>query len=355
MDELLISADSHVTVHHDQVKERLAATFHEDYDEATASFQRRVMNAPAGAANQSMMQTFSHPAFGRAGNADPHERLVDMDTDGVQTEVLYCEVSAYRFLYRIRRGWQEATHAFNNTLRDFASVDPKRLVVSYQIPIHDIEFAASEVRRVAESGGKSLQLPVFPTELDLPDYFDERYDPLWAAVQETGLPICLHIGLKTGLEDLAERDPTPQKALMATMTGLSSGEAIGMWLLGGTLEKFPRLKVVFVEAGLLWVAWFLNSLDDKVVRRGYRYPAISELPSFYFHRNVHLTYIDEPDAVQLLRHRIGVENIMWSSDYPHPVSSWPHSRAMVEKSLAGVPADERELIVSGNAGRVWNL
>ena len=92
-----------------------------------------------------------------------------------------------------------------------------------------------------------------------------------------------------------------------------------------------------------------------MVRRGYRYPAISELPSFYFHRNVYLTYIDEPDAIQLLRHRIGVENIMWSSDYPHPVSSWPNSRAMVEKSLQDVPAAERELIVAGNATRVWNL
>ncbi|HUP75768.1 MAG TPA: amidohydrolase family protein [Acidimicrobiales bacterium] len=68
-----------------------------------------------------------------------------------------------------------------------------------------------------------------------------------------------------------------------------------------------------------------------------------------------MTYIDEPDAVQLLRHRIGVENIMWSSDYPQPVSSWPNSRAMVEKSLNGVPANERELMVSGNAARVWNL
>ena len=74
------------------------------------------------------------------------------------------------------------TRAFNDCLNDFGSVDPKRLVVSYQIPIHDIDFAVAEVRRVAAAGGKSLQLPVFPGELGFPEYFDERYDPLFAAI-----------------------------------------------------------------------------------------------------------------------------------------------------------------------------
>jgi predicted TIM-barrel fold metal-dependent hydrolase len=68
-----------------------------------------------------------------------------------------------------------------------------------------------------------------------------------------------------------------------------------------------------------------------------------------------LTYIEEPDAIQFLRQRIGVENILWSTDYPHPVSSWPNSRAIVEEQFRGVPDAERELIVAGNAARVWNL
>jgi predicted TIM-barrel fold metal-dependent hydrolase len=72
---------------------------------------------------------------------------------------------------------------------------------------------------------------------------------------------------------------------------------------------------------------------------------------------VFTTFIDEPDAISAdaIRYRIGVENMMWSSDYPHPVSSWPHSRTIVEEQFAGVPAAERELMVSGNAKRVWNL
>jgi hypothetical protein len=103
---------------------------------------------------------------------DPHERLKDMDADGVDAEVLYSEVSAFRFLYLIEDGWKESTRAFNDALGAFGAVDPKRLVVSYQIPIHDVAFACEEVLRVTELGAKSLQLPVFPGELGFPEYFD---------------------------------------------------------------------------------------------------------------------------------------------------------------------------------------
>ena len=100
-----------------------------------------------------------------------------MDTDGVDIEVLYCEVSAYRYLYLLENGAAEATRAFNDTLYDFASADPSRLIVTYQVPIHDIDVAVDRGASASPAlGGKSLQLPVFPAELGQPDYFDERYD-----------------------------------------------------------------------------------------------------------------------------------------------------------------------------------
>src|SRR4051794_3193687 len=159
MTERLISSDSHVKVTQDQVKARLDAKYHGDYDAAVAEFENRVMGKGSGAANRagmvskSMTTNYTHPAHGRPGNADPYERLKDMDTDGVDSEVCYCDVSAFRYLYLVKNGWQEATRAFNDCLNDFGSVDPKRLVVSYQIPIHDIGFAASEVRRGAHARG----------------------------------------------------------------------------------------------------------------------------------------------------------------------------------------------------------
>jgi predicted TIM-barrel fold metal-dependent hydrolase len=352
--ERLISADSHVTLDHAAVKAKLPVELHEAYDDAVATFGAQ-MARDAGAANQAMVRTYDHPAFGRPGRLDPHARLADMDADGVQAEVLYCEVTAYRFLYLMKQGSIEATRAFNDALHDFGAVAPERLIVSYQIPIHDIDAAVAEVERVVAMGGKSLQLPVYPSELEQPEYFDSRYDPLWTTIQASGLPICCHIGLNTNLNELTRRDPTPQKGVMVPVVGLSTAEALGMWILGGILERFPDLKLVFVEPGLGWVPWWLYIVDDMATRQKYEFPAITQLPSYYFHRNIYLTYIEEPDSIQLLRHRLGVRNILWSTDYPHPVSSWPHSRELVEKQFEGVPDDERELIVSGNATRVWNL
>jgi predicted TIM-barrel fold metal-dependent hydrolase len=128
-----------------------------------------------------------------------------------------------------------------------------------------------------------------------------------------------------------------------------------MWVMGGVFERFPFLKVVFVEPGLGWVSWWLYIVDDLVARQGYEFPAITKPPSHYFRQNVFLTFIDEPDAVRHAHDRLGIENIMWSSDYPHPVSSWPRSHELVDAMFEGVDADERALIVSGNAARVWGL
>jgi len=364
--ELLISSDGHAKVSHEQVKEHLAKKYHEAYDTAVANFSREMMRARTAQNNAawetSRRVTESENSFRmrnmqRDGHTDGTARLADMDTDGVQAEVLYCEVSGYRYLYAMSEGAYEGTKAFNDAMHEFAAPDPSRLIMSYQIPINDIDHAIKEVQRVAEMGGKSLQLPVFPAELGLPDYYHESYDPLLAAIQETGMPICCHIGLNTMLEDLQKRDPTPGGVASMPSIALSTGEALGFWITAGVLERFPELKLVFVEPGLGWIAWWIYISDDLVGRQGYEAPHIKELPSFYFHRQVHATFIDETDAVQseLIRNRLGVENIMWSSDYPHPVSSWPHSRKIVDEVFAGVPDKERTLMVSENAKRVWNL
>lgn len=358
MDERLISADSHVRVTHEQVKAQLPSRFHDPYDRAVEAFQAR-MAAGAGAANAAgaaMKAAEGNSAFTRPGYGDPIERLKDMDADGVEAEVLYSEVSAFRYLSTIEEGAAESVRAFNDVLQQFGDPDPKRLVVSYQVPIHDIDLAVAEVRRVADLGAKSLQMPVFPSEFGLPEYHDERYAPLLSLIEETGLPICLHIGLNTNLDDLSRRDPTPNKAVMVPVTALMTAEALGMWIMGGVLARHPRLQVVFVEPGLTWVAWWLHTVDDMVLRQGYEFPVLEgELPSFYYQRNMAMTFIDEPDPIRHLLPRLGTENVMWSSDYPHPVSSWPKSQAVVDELFEGLPSATREALTHGNAERIWGL
>jgi uncharacterized protein len=349
MSARIISADSHVNLSHDRIKDHLAHRFHDDYDDAFTRWSRRRGDQDG----KPKVNLGSH--MSRPGYYDAKAHLQDMDTDGLQAEVVYCEVSAFRYLYMMAEGGREATRAFNDAMAEYGSVDPKRLVVSYQIPIHDIDTAVAEVGRVAAAGGKSLQLPVFPTELGLPDYYDPRYERLWSAIQDADLPICCHTGFNTHLDDLHRRDPTPQAGVTVPMMALTCGEALGMWIMGGVFERFPRLRLVFVEPGLGWVAWWVRYVDVMVTKHAYVFPAITELPSFYFARNVFVTFMEEPVAVQLLRHELGVSNMLWASDYPHPPTTWPNSRAIIDEQFRGVPDDERKLIVSSNASRVWNL
>lgn len=370
--ERLISADDHVDLNHDQIKGFLASKFHADYDQALGRFgasMARSMSAEANSrwrdqqgleaderfADGVRIGGSSHEAAGRPGHTDAKARLADLDQDGISASVLYSEVSAFRYLYLLDRGAPEATRAFNTALAEFASADPTRLIVSSQIPIHDIDAAVKEVEWVASQEGKSLQLPLFPVELGLPDYWDKRYDPLWAAIQAADLPICCHIGLNTQLDQLAERDPTPQKGIFVPCVPLTTAEALGMFIMGGVFEKFSGLRVVFVEPGLGWVAWWLKTVDDMVARSGYDFPAIKETPRHYFHENVFLTFIDEKDAHRDAKETLGVDNVMWSSDYPHPVSSWPRSREIVEEMFGDIPVADRAKIVCKNAERVWKL
>ena len=369
--ERLISSDDHVDLAHDAIKANLASKYHGAYDDALMEFGMGMAKAMSSEANalwrkqqdlpegevrrMDSLEGRNYPSAGRPGHTDAKARLEDLDADGIEKSVMYCEVSAFRYLYLLKEGNREATRAFNTTMHQFAEVDRDRMVVSYQIPIHDIDAAVAEVKWVAKTGGKSLQLPVYPAELGLPDYWDKRYDPLWEAIGESDLPICLHIGLNTQLESLAQRDPTPQKGIFVGAVALSTAEPLGMFIMGGVFERFPKLKVVFVEPGLGWVDWWLYIVDDLQARQGYEFPAITKPPSHYFEQNVFLTFIDEPNAYRLATERLGVDNIMWSSDYPHPVSSWPRSREIVNNMFDGIPADDRAKIVYGNAARVWNL
>ena len=352
--ERIISSDSHVRITHEAVKAHMPRDLHAGYDAAVDKIGGGgVAQRPGQNEIPDWLEGVNH-AIGRPGNHDPVERLADMDLDGVDVEVLYCEFSAFRYLYLIGDRWPEATRAFNDTLLAFASTDPKRLVASYQIPLHDLDVAVTEVQRIAASGGKSLQLPVHPVDLGLPDYHDRVYDQLWAAIQDVDLPACFHIGLAP---IKVYEDPQPQfsHGVVQPLAAFWTSVQYGNFVLSGIFERFPRLRTVFVEPGVGWVPWWVFNADEMVQHRGYRFDAITELPSFYFHRNVSLTFIYEPFAVQRLRHDIGVENMLWSTDYPHPACSWPESRALIEEQFQGVPDDERRLILSGNAERVWKL
>ncbi len=346
----LISADSHVAISLDAIRERLPQSRHEAFDDAIAA-QAKIEDDLRGGKKLSM-EDWDLEAFRDPGYRDPVARLAAMDRDGVRAEVLYSEVSAFRAFGLVKGDWKPISRAFTDHLTEFASHDPDRLAVSYQVPIIDIPYAVAEVERLAGLGARSVHLPCFPSEIGLADYHDPVYDPLWGVLQETGISISHHLGNRHWLYDIWRRDPTPQLAIFTSMPALALSEVIAWWILTGTLERFPELKIVFVEPSLYWVAGFLASLDTK--SKVYDLPGVRMKPSEYFRRNMALTFMDDEVGLQM-RHLIGVENILWSTDFPHPATTWPNSQAIVTRQFAEVPDDERELICNGNAARIYGL
>ena len=346
----LISADSHVAVRLDAIRERLPQSLYTAFDDAIAA-QAAVDTELRGGRTLSLAD-WDLEAFREPGYHDPVARLAAMDRDGVQAEVLYSEVSAFRAFGLVKGDWKAVSRAFTDHLADFASHDPDRLAVSYQVPIIDIPYAVAEVERLAGLGARSVHLPNFPSELGLPDYHEHVYDPLWGVLQETGISISHHLGNRNWLYDIMRRDPTPQCAIFTSMPALALSEVIAWWILTGTLERFPGLRIVFVEPSLYWVPGFLASLDRK--SKVYDLPGLRMKPSEYFRRNMALTFMD--DEVGLgLRHMIGIENILWSTDFPHPATTWPRSQEVVARQFADVPEAERDLICSGNSARIYGL
>jgi predicted TIM-barrel fold metal-dependent hydrolase len=349
----LISVDSHVKVAPEEIKARMPSKFHPAWDDAMAADRGQHREEMGGADPSVMAAGFSHEAFTNAGYFDPVERLKAMDRDDVEVEVLYSEVSAFRHYPHMKEGWREASEAFNRFMLDFSSVDRSRLIPAYQVPLIDIDFAVKQVKGLAAEGAKAVHIPTFPAEVGLPEYHDERYDPVWATISESGMSISQHLGLVQSLWDVFRRDPTPQKGIFTSQTPMRLAETIAFWILPGVLARFPDLKVVLVEPSLGWVPFYLD-LIDGFAAGPYDFPGIDDKPSSYFHRQMYLTFVDDRRGLEQ-RHALGVERIMWSTDFPHPATTWPNSQAVVKRNFDGIPDGERDLMVAGNAAQLYGV
>lgn len=127
---------------------------------------------------------------------------------------------------------------------------------------------------------------------------------------------------------------TPQAAIFTSLPALALSEVIAWWIPTGTLECFPGLQIVFVEPSLYWIPASLSQLDRKADGRC-TLPGLRLKPSEYFHRNMACTFMDD-DVGLSMRHLVGIENILWSTDFPHPATTWPHSREVIATQFADV-------------------
>ena len=242
---------------------------------------------------------------------------------------------------------------YNDWLAEYCSYAPNRLAGLSLISLYDIDEGIKEIRRCAKIGLKGALIWCSPPQ-DVP-YSSAIYDPFWAEAQELNLPLSLHSITGAGPESRLPVNAPIDRYISSASLNHEVQRTLITLTFSGVLERFPSLKFVSAENEAGWLPFLMQKLDQKQDEYRYLYPTPMTLKaSEYFRRQVYATFIDDPVGVAGRQH-ISADNIMWSSDYPHTVSTWPNSREVVERDLMGVPEDEKEKIIRGNAARLYGL
>jgi predicted TIM-barrel fold metal-dependent hydrolase len=292
----------------------------------------------------------------RPGSYDPAARLADMDVDGVDAEVLYFggPVTQLNVDQELRL-W--IVRAYNDWMVELSRAAPSRLIGLGHVPLIEIGDALKELERIAALGLRGFHVDPFIDERGGKPLWDPAYEPFWSLIEETGLPLSFHI---TGArrQDIVQAFTSPVPGVKETYVALSPislAEVLSTLTFTGILERHPRLKFVLVECGIGWIPYFLERMDQTFEKhRFWTKSIITEKPSSYWYRQGYATFIRDLAGVAQ-RHRAGLGNILWSTDYPHSDTTWPHSRDVLAEHFHDVPAAERARIVGGNAAALYGL
>ena len=199
-----------------------------------------------------------------------------------------------------------------------------------------------------------MQVPLYPQDAGLPPYWDAAYDPLWSAIEEAQVPVSLHVCPPRGRG--LGKDPTPARGIFQVMPPILMSQPLVEWILTGIFVRHPGLRIVLVEAGLGWIPYLLDRLDlchQKGEWKDKGMP-IEDLPSDYWRQNMAATFEEDPMGLSF-RQRLGVENLLWATDYPHLDSTFPRSRQVIEEHFETCTEPEVEAMTAGNARRLYRL
>ena len=302
-----------------------------------------------------LLKSFSYAGAHRGG-WDPAQRLKDMDQDGVAGDVLYTTLG-FRMFWIKHAGFQRACfQVYNDWLAEFCAHSPKRFKGLALISLYDPQQAAKDLVECAKKGLAGAIIWASPPE-ELP-FHSESYDPFWAAAQELKMPLSLHEF--AGFQWVDWDSNSKKRTVAQAINSHEVERSFATLIVSGVLERFPALKVVSAELNCGWIPFFLHRMDERFDHRGIRFrgtPFNTKLtlkPSDYFRRQLYATFIDDTFGLAH-RENIGVDNIMWSSDFPHSATFWPKSQEKIAADFASIGAEDREKILCKNTADLYGF
>jgi predicted TIM-barrel fold metal-dependent hydrolase len=360
-DQRLISADDHMDIYvlpRDLWESRLPGSLRE--------IGPRVVETDDGLYWQCEGRTFS--PYGRKAKgflaadefgfrpSQPEERLADMDRDGVYAHIIYAPTTT-SLDFESHELKVECLKAYNDWAAEFNRYDRNRLIALPDIPSVDPLAAAAELERCIEMGHRGAIISSVAGSIarEVEPIFGSGWHRFWDIAEASRFPIHVHLG--GGFHSLEFELGSWRHPAMVSVAPIQLDEILAGMLFSGILEERPNVAFVLGEAGLGWLPYMLERMDHELHKLGPKVQdhRLSMLPSEIFRRQVLVTYEDEEFGVECIP-RIGFENVMWASDYPHGDSTWPESRKAIDASPLGTLGDEvLRKITHDNAARVYGI
>lgn len=301
----------------------------------------------------------------RIGGWMPGKRLEDMDRDGIDRGVIFGGGPLQTGDLDL---YMNSFDAFNRWQSDFCADSSGRLFAAAFLPTVDVQHTIGMMRAAKKRGDVAVNLPAFPQSLDkftkkdsiwqamtgdaggVRQYRDPEFDPLWAAAVEIDMPVTFHLGARVSrYKDKINFLPDVVMGKPAML------EIVAVMIYGGVFDRFPDLRIGLIESGVGWIPWAASYMDRTwFMQRHWTECDIEHPPSHYFDQNVYASFISDPIGVEL-RHHPGGKNIMWSSDYPHSETTFPHSHKVIEENFRGIPVADRDWIIAGCAEKFYGL
>jgi predicted TIM-barrel fold metal-dependent hydrolase len=353
----IISSDCHAGGSHQQYREYLESEYHEQFD----AWRGRYKNPFRDLQDD-----------GRTRNWDDERRVRELDADGVVAEVVFPNTvppffptgaviapapSAEDFALRLA-----GIRAHNRWLADFCAAHPHRRAGLAQIFLNDVDVAVEDVRWAKEHGLAGVLLPgVSPDTPWIDPLFSPVYDPLWAVCEQLEMPITHHSG-GSGIPKYPKLPVT--NVMFVLESGWFANRALWHLVMSGVFERFPGLVFVMTEQGSAWIPDVLARMDGlhaqmtsgRIGELGVPAEAVlPHRPSDYFRRNcfVGASFPSPADAAAF--HGIGIDRVMWGSDYPHHEATYPFSRESLRRSFPNWAEQDLRLVLAENAARVYGF
>jgi len=366
----MISSDSHVVEPPDLWTERMDRAFRDRAPRVVGEFDGDwwMIDGTRGNSFQGGAQVgkrFEHaedlrPAARfsevRPGAYQPAEFLRENEEDGIWASVIYPTAGLQLYMVPDLPLLSACFRAYNDWLVDFCKAAPGRFRGIAMINVEDVDEAVRELTRTRKLGLAGGMITVAPTEDR--SYDHKMYEPFWAAAQDLDAPISLHVATNrpTPYAD-SESNRTSRASLLAN-ADYWVRVALGHLILEAVFERYPGLRVGSAEHEIAWVPYFLDRLDYTYTQRARRTHWVryrtDALPSDFFRRNAFLSFQEDAMGIRD-RSLIGVDTLMWGSDYPHTESTFPRSRIILERILDGVPGEERRQITASNVARLYRF